>query len=260
MFKPEEQVVKSHLDQHGLIKSLPEAYNPPNTIEQYQSLYKPVATDKAFDVPKNESNDVSLLQQENELQFSDYKSSGNQTSDDISEYQFDKKADTNLNDYDADDILKEKENGDVPTNKRDVDDYEFHYDPKLDTLSFFRRLGMAQLDGSLDYGLIAKYCKYHPKEECHQVSQGILKTFNVNLLIHSANSQPRPVGIIVFAHIVRPSVRPLFKSSKTKQQKTIFATGVSVGLGLAIDDTSLVYFYFVTSLCGRELKVYVKMK
>ena len=36
-------------------------------------------------------------------------------------------------------------------------------------------------------------------------------------LIHSANPKSRPVGVIVFAHVVRPS--PLFRSSKTKQQK-----------------------------------------
>ena len=63
-------------------------------------------------------------------------------------------------------------------------------------------------------------------------------------LIHSANPQSRPVGIIVFAHVVRPSVRssPLFKSSKTKQQETIFATGVSVGLAeWIVDDYSLVF-------------------
>ena len=37
------------------------------------------------------------------------------------------------------------------------------------------------------------------------------------------NPKSRPVGIIVFAHIVRTSVRPspLFQSRKTKQQKTI---------------------------------------
>ena len=59
------------------------------------------------------------------------------------------------------------------------------------------------------------------------------------LLIHSANPQSRPVGIIVFAHVVRPS--PLFKSRKTKQQKTIFATGVTMGLAeWIIDDTCLV--------------------
>ena len=49
-------------------------------------------------------------------------------------------------------------------------------------------------------------------------------------LIHSANPKSRPVGIIVFAS-VRTYV--LFKSSKTKQQKAMFATGVTMGLGLA---------------------------
>ena len=39
---------------------------------------------------------------------------------------------------------------------------------------------------------------------------------NIIKLFHSANSQSRPVGIIVFAHVVHPS--PLIKSSK-KQRK-----------------------------------------
>ena len=66
------------------------------------------------------------------------------------------------------------------------------------------------------------------------------------ILIHSANPQSRPVGIIVLAQVVRPSVRtPLFKSSKTKQQKTMFAIGETVGLAeWIIDDTCLVYFAF----------------
>ena len=42
------------------------------------------------------------------------------------------------------------------------------------------------------------------------------------------NPKSRPVGIIVFAHVVHPS--PLFKSRKTKQQKTMFVTGVTMGL------------------------------
>ena len=67
-------------------------------------------------------------------------------------------------------------------------------------------------------------------------------------LIHAANPNSRPVGIIVFAHVVRPSVRPspLFKSRKTKQQKTMFATGVTMGLAYwIIDDTCLVSLYFL---------------
>ena len=43
------------------------------------------------------------------------------------------------------------------------------------------------------------------------------------ILNHSANPKSRPVGIIVFTHVVRPS--SLFKHRKTKQQKTRFATG-----------------------------------
>ena len=55
-------------------------------------------------------------------------------------------------------------------------------------------------------------------------------------LIHSANPQSWSVGIIVFAHVVRPS--PLFKSRNIKQQKTMFATGEIVDLAeWLIDDT-----------------------
>ena len=50
--------------------------------------------------------------------------------------------------------------------------------------------------------------------------------------------------IIVFAHVVRPS--PLFKSRKTKQQKTTFATGVTMALAeLIIDDTCLVIVLYL---------------
>ena len=55
----------------------------------------------------------------------------------------------------------------------------------------------------------------------------------------------RLTRIIVFAHVVRPSVRPspLFKSRKTKQQKTVFTTVVTMGLAeWIIDDTCLVSF------------------
>ena len=58
-------------------------------------------------------------------------------------------------------------------------------------------------------------------------------------LIHSAYPQSRPVVIIIFAHVVRPFVR-LSRSSKTKQQKTMVATGEIVGLAeWIIDDTCL---------------------
>ena len=62
------------------------------------------------------------------------------------------------------------------------------------------------------------------------------------LLIHSANPKSRQLGIIVFARTC-PSVcpSPLFKSSK-KQQKTMFATGVTMGLAeWIIDDTCFVH-------------------
>ena len=70
-------------------------------------------------------------------------------------------------------------------------------------------------------------------------------SFKSNMfLIHSAGPQSRPVVIIVFAHVVRPSVCPstLFKSSKTKQQKIMVATGETVGLAeWIINDTCLVF-------------------
>ena len=60
-----------------------------------------------------------------------------------------------------------------------------------------------------------------------------------NFLIHSAYPKSRPVGIIVFAHIVRPS--PLFKSRKTKQQKANVRYWHDYGSGeWIIDDTCLV--------------------
>ena len=65
-------------------------------------------------------------------------------------------------------------------------------------------------------------------------------------LIHSANPKSRPVGIIVFTRClsVRPS--PLFKSRKTKLQKTMFTTGVTMGLAeWIIDDTCLVKIVFI---------------
>ena len=63
-------------------------------------------------------------------------------------------------------------------------------------------------------------------------------------MIHSAHPQSLPVVIIVFAHVVRASVRLHFeKFSKAKQiqAKTMFTTGDTVGLAeWIIDDTCLV--------------------
>ena len=65
-------------------------------------------------------------------------------------------------------------------------------------------------------------------------------------LIHSANPQSRPVGIIVFAHsYVCPSVRPHFLKQNKFQAKTMFATVETVGLPeWIIDNTCLVDFIF----------------
>ena len=64
---------------------------------------------------------------------------------------------------------------------------------------------------------------------------------NKAILIHSADPQSRPVGIIVFAHVVssyvRPYVRPfvrtspLFKSNQTKQTENNFRYWRDCGFG-----------------------------
>ena len=64
-------------------------------------------------------------------------------------------------------------------------------------------------------------------------------------LIHSADSQSRPVVIIIFAHVVRayvrPYVHPHFSKQNKFQGKTIFTTAETVGLAEWImDDTCLV--------------------
>ena len=60
-------------------------------------------------------------------------------------------------------------------------------------------------------------------------------------LIQSADPQSRPVVIIVFAHLVRSSVRPHFSKQNKFQAKAMFATGETVDLAeWIIDDTSLV--------------------
>ena len=62
----------------------------------------------------------------------------------------------------------------------------------------------------------------------HKFWKSALLVVNAQL-IHSANLQSRPVVIIVFAHMlsIRTCPSPLFKSSETKQQKTMIATGES---------------------------------
>ena len=62
-------------------------------------------------------------------------------------------------------------------------------------------------------------------------------------MIHSANPKSLPVGIIVFVHVVRPSVRPHFSNlGKQIKAKTIFAIDETVGLAeWIIDDTCHVH-------------------
>ena len=66
-------------------------------------------------------------------------------------------------------------------------------------------------------------------------------------LIHSAN--PTQPGRDHCFRTCCPSVRPspLFKSRKTNQQKTMFATGVTMGLAeWIIDDTCLIFSYYLS--------------
>ena len=68
-------------------------------------------------------------------------------------------------------------------------------------------------------------------------------------LIHSANPKSQSVGIIVFAHVVRPSVRTRVHTSVrphfSNLEKQMFATGMTMGLAEWIidDDTCLVNHY-----------------
>ena len=68
--------------------------------------------------------------------------------------------------------------------------------------------------------------------------------------------QSRPAGIIVFAHVVRSFVRPHFlKSSTQNKQKTMFATGETVGLAeWIIDETCLVEINF-ERFCSGNAKI-----
>ena len=75
---------------------------------------------------------------------------------------------------------------------------------------------------------------------CRSNVEPILFTF----LIHSADPHARPVGIIVFAHIVRLSVPTFQNLAKQNKAKLMFATGETVGLAKwIIDDISLVHFF-----------------
>ena len=67
-------------------------------------------------------------------------------------------------------------------------------------------------------------------------------------LIHSANPQSRPIGIIVFAHVVRLYIRPYVPTfqnqAKQNDVKTMFATGATVGLAEWIIDDKFYLFSF----------------
>ena len=77
-----------------------------------------------------------------------------------------------------------------------------------------------------------------------------------NQLLFDPRGQPTvTAGSDHCFHTCCPSVRPHFsQSSKTKQQKTMFATGVTVGLDeWIIDDTCLVLLIFIFNPPGPGL-------
>ena len=79
------------------------------------------------------------------------------------------------------------------------------------------------------------------------------------LFIHGIDPHGQPKVTAGRDHCFRtccPSVRPspLFKSRKTKQQKTMFATGVTVGLAeWIIDDTCLVNYLWLLNFSNYFL-------
>ena len=62
-------------------------------------------------------------------------------------------------------------------------------------------------------------------------------------MIHSDKPQSWPEGLL-FSHILSVRPFPLYKSSKTKQQKTMFANGEIVGLTKWIIDNACLVFYY----------------
>ena len=75
----------------------------------------------------------------------------------------------------------------------------------------------------------------------NEIKQQIYKKLEPMFLIHEADPQSRPVVIIMFAHVVRSSVRPHFLKQNKFQVKTMFAIGKTVGLAeWIIDDTCFV--------------------
>ena len=92
-----------------------------------------------------------------------------------------------------------------------------------------------------------------------------MKIFNLSYFWSTwPTSHSRPVVIIVFPHVDRPSVRVHFsKSSKTKHKietKTMFTTGETVDLAeWIIDDTYVVLFTFSPSFFPLDLKRKVRV-
>ena len=78
----------------------------------------------------------------------------------------------------------------------------------------------------------------------HVYSTFVAKQKECQNLIHEADPQSRSVVIIVFAHVVRSSVRPHFSNQNKFQAKTMFATGGTVGLADWIIVGTYVLFYF----------------
>ena len=79
--------------------------------------------------------------------------------------------------------------------------------------------------------------------------------FCFTFLIHSANPKSRPVGIIVFAYVIRTSV-PTFQNlgKQTKfQAKAMFTTGGTVGLAEWIIDDIRLVFIFVRDISYHKL-------
>ena len=68
------------------------------------------------------------------------------------------------------------------------------------------------------------------------------------LLIHSADPKSRPVGIIVFTHVVRPSVSTFQNLAKQNkyQAKTMFTTGETLVLAEWITDYTCIVLGFVS--------------
>ena len=90
------------------------------------------------------------------------------------------------------------------------------------------------------------HLKHYPKLTCFSFEFKSIKALHVDSLGQPKVTAGRDNCFRTCCPSVRRSVRmsPLFTSRKTKQQKTMFATGVTMGLAeWIIDDTCLVNDY-----------------